>query len=116
ARCGIPLHGAFLQGRYEILGLISKDRETATLEATDHHGGQAVTVRALIPKGSNVQAREEFLQDAELAQSLSARVSDPGSIRVTDYGQDGPVAFLVKTELLLTTQEPRPLQPHIVAR
>ena len=71
AHCGIPLQGAFLQGRYEIRELITKDRGTVTLEAIDHHGGHAVTVRALIPRMTNQQEREEFLQDAELAMSLS---------------------------------------------
>ena len=96
ANCGIPLRGAFLLGRYEIYDLTGKDRGTVTLQALDRHHGKTVTIRALVPREVNEQEREDFLQDAELAVSLSARVSDPASIRVIDYGQDGPVTFLVK--------------------
>src|SRR5437762_7745183 len=71
ARCGIPLRGAFLLGRYEIHELVSKDRGTVTLHAVDRHSGLLVTVRALIPESANDKDREEFLQDAELAKSLS---------------------------------------------
>src|SRR5690242_16308738 len=116
ARCGIPLRGAFLQGRYEIQKLIGKDRVTVTLEAIDRHTGQTVMVRALIPGESNVEERESFLQDAELALSFSARVTDTGSIRVTDYGQDGPIAFLVKSEMQTQTRERHSSAPRIVAR
>ncbi len=98
ARCGIPTKGAFLQGRYEITALTGKDRGTVTLQAIDKHGGQPVTVRALIPINTSLQEQENFLQDAELAMSLSSHINDPGSIRVMDYGQDGPVTFLIKAE------------------
>src|SRR6266700_3287059 len=84
ASCGIPTRGALLNGRYEVQELISKDRDK-------------VTVRALLPKRASEKEREEFLQDAELAASLSHNIHDAGSIRVIDYGQDGPVVFLVKS-------------------
>ena len=35
AKCGIPLQGSLLQGRFEIQGLIGKDRSTITLNAID---------------------------------------------------------------------------------
>jgi len=68
------------------------------LQAIDRHGGLPVIVRALIPREASMQDREDFLQDAELAASVSERIREAGSICVTDYGQDGPVAFLAKKE------------------
>src|SRR5947209_4524023 len=94
--CGIPTKGSFLQGRYEIRHLTGKEHNIVTLQAIDHHGDLPVTVRALIPKETSRQDRENFLLDAELATSVSERVKETGSIRVTDYGQDGPLVFLIK--------------------
>ncbi len=98
AQCGLPTQGALLQGRYEIQNVIGKDRTSVTLRAIDHQQEQPVTVRALRPKRVSVQECEDFLQDAELAISFSNHIQDPGSIRVIDYGQDGPVVFLVKSD------------------
>ena len=86
ARCGIPTEHAFLQGRYEIQGLVHIDRDTVTLRAVDTHNGLLVTVRALIPKTTTEDERDEFLQDAELAKAFSITVQDSDSIRVIDYG------------------------------
>ena len=99
AQCGIPLQGALVQGRYEILRLIGREPTTVALEAIDRRRGHGVILRVLRPRQSTVAERETFLQDAELAISLSSQMREPGSIYVTDYGQDGPVAFLVKSEL-----------------
>ncbi len=98
-RCGIPLQGVLLKERYEIQRLLGKDRGTVTLRGYDIPYNQPVTVRALIPRESSEEERENFLQDAELAAAFSANVHEPGSIKVIDYGQDGPVAFLVKAEV-----------------
>ena len=100
AQCGIPLKGALVQGRYETQALIGKNRAMMTLRALDRHEGRAVTLRALLPKQASKEEREAFLQDAELAMSLSNHVQEAGSIHVTDYGQDGPLTFLVKSEYL----------------
>src|SRR6266700_7242168 len=99
-RCGIPLQGTFLQGHYEIQRLLGKDRGTVTLRGYDMQQGQPVTVRALIPREANQEEQESFLQDAELAAALSAGISEPGSIKVIDYGQDGPLVFLIKAEMI----------------
>src|SRR5205823_6369430 len=99
AKCGIPIQGTLLQGRYEIQYLVGKDPSTITLRAIDRHKGLPVTVRALLPNKISAEEREIFLQDAELAVALSSRINEAGSIRVTDYGQDGPITFLVKSEL-----------------
>src|SRR6266568_1341344 len=97
ARCGIPLRGTFLHGRYEIQNLSGRDQGTVTMQAIDRHYNRRVTIRALVPLETNARERKDFLQDAELAASLSSHVNEPGSIYVTDYGQDGPLAFLVKS-------------------
>ena len=86
-----------MQGRYEIVELTAKDRVTASLQAIDRHERRPVTVRVLLPKKASMAERETFLQDADLAVSLSSRMRDNGSIHVTDYGQDGPIVFLVKS-------------------
>jgi tetratricopeptide (TPR) repeat protein len=98
ARCGIPLRGTLVQERYEIRNLLNKDRKTVTLNALDQYEGRGVTVRALLSGESSPTEREIFLQDAEMAMSISSHVREAGSIYVTDYGQDGPLAFLVKSE------------------
>ncbi|HEY4033372.1 MAG TPA: zinc ribbon domain-containing protein, partial [Ktedonobacteraceae bacterium] len=102
--CGIPTKGSFLQGRYEIQALTGKEHNVVTLQAIDRHGGLPIIVRALIPRETNTQDREDFLQDAELAASISERIRETGSICVTDYGQDGPVVFLAKKEFTGTEQ------------
>ena len=99
AKCGIPLQGSLLQGRYEIQGLIGKDRSTITLSAIDRQEEVHVTVRALQPNITSVEERDIFLQDAELAFALSGRINETGSIHVIEYGQDGPITFLVKSEI-----------------
>src|SRR6266487_335821 len=115
AKCGIPIQGTLLQGRYEIQYLVGKDLSTITLRATDLHNGLPVTVRALLPNKIRAEEREIFLQDAELAVALSSRINEVGSIRVTDYGQDGPIAFLVKSELDEVTAK-HSAKPHLTAR
>src|SRR6266700_4205949 len=47
---------------------------------------------------------------------LSAGVKDPGSIRVTDYGRDGPIVFLVKSAYSSAEQQQRSSLPQTVAR
>src|SRR5579884_2683742 len=107
AHCGIPLQGTFLQGRYEIHALIGKDRHTVTLQALDRQSNLPVIIRALLPRKSTARERENFLQDAELALALSSNLHEPESIRVIDYGQDGPLAFLVKSENMPAHNHPR---------
>src|ERR1051326_5169067 len=118
ARCGIPLAGTLMQGRYEIQELVSKDRASVTLHAVDRHEGHAVTVRALLPKQSSEADRICLLQDAEFAMAFSSRMQEPGSIHVTDYGQDGPVAFLVKSEFSPSGSQidGYPFKPRMTAR
>ena len=108
ARCGIPIAGAFLQHRYRIRALSSKDRTTVVFNAIDRQTGKDVMVRVLRPRIATLEERSDFLQDAELALSFSRTMHEPGSICVTDYGEDGPVAFLVKTVMDgLSTERPR---------
>lgn len=118
AQCGIPLQGALVQGRHEILRLIGRDRTTVALEAIDRHKGVGVTLRVLRPRQTTLAERETFLQDAELAMTLSSRMQEPGSIHVTDYGQDGPVAYLVKSEFQgeNALADQRPFTPRVTAR
>src|SRR5207247_10788907 len=111
-RCGMPTRGALLNGRYEVQELVSKDRHNVTLCAIDDHRGLPVTVRALLSQQSNAKEREEFLQDAELAASLSHNIHDAGSSRGIDYGQDGPVAFLVKS----AAEDVRPARKRMTVR
>jgi len=115
AQCGIPLRGTLVHGRYDIVELTAKDRITASLNALDRHERRPVTVRVLLPKKASVEERETFLQDADLAVSLSSRMHDPGSIHVTDYGQDGPIAFLVKSvyEAEMATPDISPFKTRV---
>src|SRR5690348_8131559 len=99
ASCGIPVQGALLQGRYEVQALLARNRNLVTLQATDLHQEIPVMIRALLPQETSEQEREDFLQDAELAMMLSKQVHEPGSVRVIDFGEDGPLAFLVKTDM-----------------
>ncbi|HEX4716515.1 MAG TPA: hypothetical protein VH164_16475, partial [Ktedonobacteraceae bacterium] len=108
ASCGIPLAGSVLQGRYEIHTLRAGDRASVTLNATDRSTGKTVTVRALRPNRIRPEDRADFLQDAELALTFSSTMREPGTICVTDFGEDGPVAFLVKT---LIEEQPAEVPP-----
>src|SRR5437588_4019715 len=115
---GIPRRGTLVQGRYEIQELAVKDRATVTLHAVDQLEGHAVTVRVLLPRQSSETERKSFLQDGEFAKALSSNMQEPGSIYVTDYGQDGPVAFLVKSEFSPDGPQldEHPLKPQMIAR
>ena len=67
ARCGIPLRGTLVQGRYEIQELADKDRATVTLQAVDRLEGHAVTVRVLLPRQSSEAERKIDLLPAPSA-------------------------------------------------
>ena len=116
ANCGIPVQGALLLGRYEMQALAGKDRSMITMHANDRHYGVPVTIRALLPQNTTEQERNTFLQDAELAVALSKQVHEPGSIRVIDYGQDGPIAFLVKSDLDEEANEKQSVRPRMSVR
>src|SRR5581483_8352032 len=116
AKCGIPVQGSLLQGRYEIQLLLNKNRSTVTLQANDLHQEIPVTVRALLPHESSAKEREDFLQDAELAMMLSKQVHEPGSVRVIDFGEDGPFAFLVKTDMDEEITEKHSSRPRMTVR
>src|SRR5260370_21269477 len=87
-----------------------------TMQANDRHYGIPVTIRALLPHNTGTQERETFLQDAELAVTLSKQLYEPGSIRVIDYGLDGPIAFLVKTDLDEGAGERQSARPRMTVR
>jgi len=116
ASCGIPVRGALLQGRYEIQSLLNKSRSTVTLQANDLHQEIPVTIRALLLHESSDKEREDFLQDAELAMVLSKQMHEPGSVRVIDFGEDGPLAFLVKTDMAEEITEKHILRPRMTVR
>jgi len=107
ANCGLPIVGSILQNRYEIHMLQAKDRNSVTLSAFDRLLSKPVIVRVLRPYKTQPEEREDFLQEAEMARIFSSTVREPGSVRVTDFGEDGPVAFLVKMVL----EEPAPQKP-----
>src|SRR5437660_1699992 len=77
--CGIPIAGTFLQSRYKIRALSGKDRMTVVFSATDRQTGKEVTVRVLRPRMATLAERSDFMQDAELALSLSRAMHEPGS-------------------------------------
>src|SRR5713226_3058909 len=116
ASCGIPVRGALLQGRYEIQSLLNKSRSTVTLQANDLHQEIPVTIRALLLHESSHKEREDFLQDAELAMTLSKQMHEPGSVRVIDFGEDGPLAFLVKTDMAEEITEKHIPRPRMTVR
>ncbi len=114
--CNIPTAGSLLQGRYEIHTLRAKDRTTVTLNAIDRHTGKDVTVRVLRPRKATKEERAEFLQDAELALTFSSTMHEPGSICVTDFGEDGPVVFLVKSVMEEQPVENPSARPRMTVR
>src|ERR1700682_1521301 len=116
ASCGIPVRGALLQGRYEVQSLLTKNRSTVTLQGNDLHQEIPVTIRALLPNETSDKEREDFLQDAELAMMLSKQVHEPGSVRVIDYGEDGSLVFLVKTDMDEEITEKHPSRPRMTVR
>src|SRR5947209_11205131 len=62
AQCGIPLQGAFLQGRYEVQSILNKERGTVTLQALDRQGGFPLTGCGFIPKATSIKNTKDLLK------------------------------------------------------
>src|SRR2546429_828437 len=75
-RCGIPLQGTLVQGRYEVQAFTSNDHSTVTLRATDRHNDQGVTLRVLRRRQRAQAERERCRGGGGVALSLSKHTQE----------------------------------------
>src|SRR5215472_9562283 len=89
-RCGLLLPSVTLGGRYRIEGLVGRGELSVVYQARDLRLKRVVAMKALKPF-ANEQARARFINEAELAAALD----HANILSVLDFGQDGPIAYLV---------------------
>ncbi len=89
-RCGLLLPGAALSGRYRVERLIGRGDVSVVYQARDLRLKRDVALKVLRPS-ANDQARARFINEAELAAALD----HANILTVLDFGQDGPIAYLV---------------------
>ncbi|HLV98954.1 MAG TPA: protein kinase [Ktedonobacterales bacterium] len=89
-RCGLLLPGARVAGRYQVERLIGRGDVSVVYQARDLRLKRPVALKALRAL-SNEQARARFINEAELAAALD----HINILAVLDFGQDGPITYLV---------------------
>ncbi len=89
-RCGLLLPSAKLAGRYQVERLIGRGELSVVYQARDLRLKRPVALKAL-RAFSNEQARARFINEAELAAALD----HANILAVLDFGQDGPITYLV---------------------
>ena len=116
-RCGLLLPGVTLGGRYRIEGLVGRGEMSVVYQARDLRLKRVVALKALKPF-AHESARARFVNEAELAAALD----HANILSVLDFGQDGPVAYLVMPLMTGGTledvlhQHQGPLSPPTAAR
>jgi serine/threonine protein kinase len=89
-RCGLVLPSAKVAGRYQVERLIGRGDVSVVYQARDLRLKRPVALKAL-RAFSNEQARARFINEAELAAALD----HVHILAVLDFGQDGPITYLV---------------------
>jgi len=89
-RCGLLLPAAKLAGRYQVERLIGLGDVSVVYQARDLRLKRPVALKALRAL-ANESARARFINEAELAAALD----HANILAVLDFGQDGPIAYLV---------------------
>lgn len=89
-RCGLVLPSAKVAGRYQVERLIGRGDVSVVYQARDLRLKRPVALKALRAL-SNEQARARFINEAELAAALD----HVNILAVLDFGQDGPITYLV---------------------
>jgi serine/threonine protein kinase len=89
-RCGLLLPEIKVAGRYQVERLIGRGDVSVVYQARDLRLKRPVALKALRAL-SNEQARARFINEAELAAALD----HANILAVLDFGQDGPVTYLV---------------------
>ena len=116
-RCGLLLPSVTLGSRYRIEGLAGRGEMSVVYQARDLRLKRVVALKALKPF-ANEQARARFINEAELAAALD----HANILSVLDFGQDGPIAYLVMPLMRGGTledvlrQHQGPLPPPTAAR
>ncbi len=107
------LAGSALDGRYELLGVLGEGSFGRVYRGRDLRLGRLVAVKVIKPWWAEDDAwAERFQREAQLL----ARVSDPGVVRIYDFGEaeEGPyyVTELVEGESLADRVSRGPLAPE----
>ena len=107
------LAGSALDGRYELLGMLGEGSFGRVYRGRDLRLGRLVAVKVIKPWWAEDDAwAERFQREARLL----ARVSDPGVVRIYDFGEaeEGPyyVTELVEGESLADRLRRGPLAPE----
>ncbi len=89
-RCGLLLPSAKVAGRYQVERLIGRGDVSMVYQARDLRLKRPVALKALRTL-ANEQARARFINEAELAAALD----HANILAVLDFGQDGPITYLV---------------------
>ncbi len=89
-RCGLLLPSAKVVGRYQVERVIGRGDVSVVYQARDLRLKRLVALKAL-RAFSNEQARARFINEAELAAALD----HVNILAVLDFGQDGPISYLV---------------------
>jgi serine/threonine protein kinase len=89
-RCGLLLPAAKVAGRYQVERLIGRGDVSVVYQARDLRLKRPVALKAL-RAFANEQARARFINEAELAAALD----HANILAVLDFGQDGPITYLV---------------------
>lgn len=89
-RCGLLLPVAKVAGRYQVERLIGLGDVSVVYQARDLRLKRPVALKAL-RAAANEQARARFINEAELAAALD----HANILAVLDFGQDGPISYLV---------------------
>ena len=89
-RCGLLLPSAKVAGRYQVERVIGRGDVSVVYQARDLRLKRLVALKAL-RAFSNEQARARFINEAELAAALD----HVNILAVLDFGQDGPISYLV---------------------
>jgi serine/threonine protein kinase len=116
-RCGLLLPLVTLGGRYRVEGLVGRGEMSVVYQARDLRLKRVVALKAL-KAFAHESARARFINEAELAAALD----HANILSVLDFGQDGPIAYLVMPLMTGGTledvlrQHQGPLSPPTAAR
>src|SRR5689334_6627225 len=91
--CGVPTlgTGARIADRYELIEVLGRGGMGAVFRARDHKLDEVVALKILRPDIMTREAERRFQDEIKLAR----RVAHRNVCRIFEYGEDGPLRFIV---------------------